>query len=53
MTKEEANETYLLIKEKAEALFPEWDEKRKGRFLELIRTKLRREVENGKRTDNP
>lgn len=47
MTKNEANETYLFIKEKVETLFTEWSEQRKRKYLDLIRKKLRREVDNG------
>ena len=48
MTQEEANEMYLLIKEKTNKSFPEWDEERKNRFLELIKQNLREKANNGK-----
>ena len=48
MTKEEANEMYLLIKEKTNKSFTEWDEERKNRFLELIKQNLREKANNGK-----
>ena len=51
MTKEEANEMYLLVKEETDIMFAEWSEERKKRFLKLIKQKLKESVNNG-RTDN-
>lgn len=51
MTREEANETYLLVKEKTIEMFPEWDEERKRRFLSVIRQKLKECANDGRSDD--
>lgn len=45
MTKEEANEICLLVKDKVAEF--EWSEDRTKRFMERIREKLREKVKDG------